>query len=244
MPRTSPPGLVGDPDTARPDRAPRAVEERVRGAIDTVGGVDVLVNNAGYGLVGAVEETSEDEARHQLETNFWGTWKLVHAALPALRASSDARIMNITSTSGIVGISGDGVLCGVEVRGRRLQPRPTGELAPLGVAVTIIEPGGFRTEWAGPGLRRLRQSCRVLGTIAAKMRRGCRPAMGGNPATHSGQPTRWYGSPRRRTHPCGSRWGRTRSSRCVSTWTRRRPSSTGGSSCPRAPTSRPDRRDG
>jgi NAD(P)-dependent dehydrogenase (short-subunit alcohol dehydrogenase family) len=158
------------------------IEDRVREAIDAVGGLDVLVNNAGYGLVGAVEETSEDEARHQLETNFWGVWKLVHAALPALRASSDARIMNITSTSGIVGYPAMAFYAASKFAVEGFSHALRAELAPLGVAVTIIEPGGFRTKWAGPGLRTTATELpEYSGTIATKMRARV-------PSMHGSQP--------------------------------------------------------
>ena len=125
----------------------------VRATLDRIGGLDVLVNNAGYGLVGAIEESSEDEARHQMETNFWGPWKLIRAALPALRESSDPRIVNVSSTAGFYGVAAMGIYNASKFALEGMSHALRLELAGHGIGVTIVEPGAFRTEWAGGGLR-------------------------------------------------------------------------------------------
>jgi NAD(P)-dependent dehydrogenase (short-subunit alcohol dehydrogenase family) len=130
------------------------IEAEARRAIDSVGGLDVLVNNAGYGLVGAVEESSEDEARHQMETNFWGAWKLLRAALPALRASSRARIINVSSVAGFSGVPGMGLYNASKFALEGLSAALRLELAGFGIGVTIVEPGALRTDWAGTGLKK------------------------------------------------------------------------------------------
>lgn len=144
----------------------------VRAAIDEVGGLDVLINNAGYGLVGAIEESSEDEARHQMETNFWGPWKLVRAALPALRESNDARIINVSSTAGFHGVAAMGIYNASKFALEGMSHALGLELAEHGIGVTIVEPGAFRTDWAGGGLKFSESKLSEYTDSAAGMVRG------------------------------------------------------------------------
>ncbi|QTI70916.1 SDR family NAD(P)-dependent oxidoreductase [Gordonia polyisoprenivorans] len=149
------------------------VATAVRAAIDEVGGLDVLVNNAGYGLVGAIEESSEDEARHQMETNFWGPWKLIRAALPALRHSDDARILNVSSTAGFHGVPAMGIYNASKFALEGISAALNLELADHGIHVTIVEPGAFRTDWAGGGLKFSEsQLSEYADSAAGKMRGG------------------------------------------------------------------------
>lgn len=149
------------------------VETAVRDAIASVGGLDVLVNNAGYGLVGAIEETSEEEARHQMETNFWGAWKLVRAALPTLRASRQARILNVSSTAGFQGVPAMGIYNASKFALEGMSHALRLELAEHAIAVTIVEPGAFRTDWAGGGLRVSANALpEYAGSTAERMRTG------------------------------------------------------------------------
>jgi NAD(P)-dependent dehydrogenase (short-subunit alcohol dehydrogenase family) len=145
----------------------------VRRAIEWAGGLDVLVNNAGYGLVGAVEELSEDESRHQMETNFWGAWKLIRAALPALRACGDARIINVSSIAGFLGTPGLGMYNASKFALEGLSEALALELAQFGVHVTVAEPGAFRTKWAGAGLsmgaQELHEYAELTGTIRSRL---------------------------------------------------------------------------
>ena len=148
------------------------VVSAVRGTLDRIGGLDVLVNNAGYGLVGAIEESSEEEARHQMETNFWGPWKLVRAALPALRESSNARVINVSSTAGFQGIAAMGIYNASKFALEGMSHALSLELAEHGIGVTIVEPGAFRTDWAGGGLRFSESELPEYADSAAGMVRG------------------------------------------------------------------------
>ena len=168
------------------DPAP-AVEQAVRAAIAAAGGLDVLVNNAGYGLVGAVEESSEEEARHQLETNFWGAWKLTRAALPALRTSGRGRILNISSVAGFRGIPAMGLYSASKFALEGLSHALRLEVAAFGIAVTIVEPGGFRTDWAGSGLR---TSGLALPDYAGSVTEAMRSGVPSSDGTQPGDPRR------------------------------------------------------
>jgi NAD(P)-dependent dehydrogenase (short-subunit alcohol dehydrogenase family) len=154
------------------------VESAVRGAIETAGGLDILVNNAGYGLIGAIEESTEDESRHQMETNFWGAWKLVRASLPALRQSDCARIINISSMAGFEGVPGMGIYNASKFALSGLSHALRIELADVGVKVTVVEPGGFRTEWAGAGIKTSANTMAEYASTTKRIRAGV-PAMNG-----------------------------------------------------------------
>lgn len=119
-----------------------------------LGGIDVLVNNAGYGLVGAVEEASLDEMRAQFEVNVFGPAALIQAVLPAMRARRSGRIINVTSVSGVAVWAGTGVYCASKWALEGLSLTLADEVADLGIKVTNIEPGGMRTDYAGRSLRR------------------------------------------------------------------------------------------
>lgn len=112
-------------------------------------GIDVLVNNAGYGLVGAVEEASLDEVRAQFETNVLGPLSLLKAVLPAMRARRAGRIINITSVSGLATWAGTGVYCASKWALEGLTQTLAAEVAELGIKVVNVAPGGLRTNFAG-----------------------------------------------------------------------------------------------
>jgi NAD(P)-dependent dehydrogenase (short-subunit alcohol dehydrogenase family) len=123
-------------------RIPAAVAEGVA----KLGGIDILVNNAGYGLAGALEELEEDEIDHEIETNLGGTIYVTKAALPALRESR-GRILNLSSMAGLVGLPGMSVYCAAKHGVEGLSESLSVELAPFGIKVTLIEPGGFSTNF-------------------------------------------------------------------------------------------------
>lgn len=131
---------------------PAAVQAAVAAAHAHFGRIDVLVNNAGYGLAGAVEEVSDEEARAQLETNVFGTLHMVRAVLPAMRAQKSGHILQISSIAGFVGTPGLGIYNASKFALEGYSEALAIELAPLGIHVTLIEPGPFRTDWAGPSL--------------------------------------------------------------------------------------------
>jgi len=140
-----------------PDRAhglvmdvtdPVAVESAVKAAEGFTGQVDVLVNNAGYGLVGAVEEASLDEVRAQFETNVFGPLSVLKAVLPAMRARRSGRVVNITSVSGLAVWAGTGVYCASKWALEGLTQSLAAEVAELGIKVVNVAPGGLRTSFA------------------------------------------------------------------------------------------------
>ncbi|WP_066685546.1 oxidoreductase [Caulobacter sp. CCH9-E1] len=125
-----------------------AVNAAVAEAEHVTGRIDVLVNNAGYGLVGAVEEASLDEVRAQFETNVFAPLAILKAALPAMRARRAGRIINITSVSGLAVWAGTGVYCASKWALEALTQSLAQEVAELGIKVVNVAPGGLRTGFA------------------------------------------------------------------------------------------------
>ncbi|WP_068078087.1 oxidoreductase [Novosphingobium lentum] len=125
-----------------------AVEAGVQAARARLGGVDVLVNNAGFGMVGAIEALALDEVRSVMETNFFGALRVTQAFIPAMRASGGTIVM-ISSMAGQVGFAGAGAYCASKFALEGLSDALGEELAPFGVDVLIVEPGAFRTDFAG-----------------------------------------------------------------------------------------------
>ncbi len=127
-------------------------EEAVRAGVGqaevVAGRIDVLVNNAGYGLVGAVEEASLDEVRAQFETNVVGPLAMLKAVLPAMRARRAGRIINVTSVSGLAVWAGTGVYCASKWALEGLTQTLAAEVAELGIKVTNVAPGGLRTSFS------------------------------------------------------------------------------------------------
>jgi NAD(P)-dependent dehydrogenase (short-subunit alcohol dehydrogenase family) len=130
------------------------VAEAVKTAQSTFGGIDVLVNNAGYGYVGAVEESEEDEVRAMVDTNFFGLARMIRAVLPAMRKRRHGSIVNISSNGGLLAFPGFGYYNATKFAVGGLSEALATEVAPLGIRVLLVEPGPFRTDWAGRSLRR------------------------------------------------------------------------------------------
>jgi NAD(P)-dependent dehydrogenase (short-subunit alcohol dehydrogenase family) len=130
------------------------VAEAVKTAQSTFGGIDVLVNNAGYGYVGAVEESEEDEVRAMMDTNFFGLARMIRAVLPAMRQRRHGSIVNISSNGGLLAFPGFGYYNATKFAVEGLSEALATEVAPLGIRVLLVEPGPFRTDWAGRSLRR------------------------------------------------------------------------------------------
>jgi NAD(P)-dependent dehydrogenase (short-subunit alcohol dehydrogenase family) len=126
-----------------------ATEQVIAHLEQQLGRLDVLVNNAGYGLAGAVEETSESEARAAFEINFFGPLRLVRRALPLLRAQGHGRIVQISSHAGFKGFAGFGLYSAAKFALEGVSEALAQEIAPLGLRLTIVQPGPFRTDFAG-----------------------------------------------------------------------------------------------
>ncbi|MBB6251989.1 oxidoreductase [Nitrospirillum iridis] len=151
------------PDLARApllDVTDEAAVHRVVAAVEADsggmggGGIDVLVNNAGYGLVGGVEETSLADARAQFEVNVFGALAMMQAVLPFMRGRRAGHIVTITSVSGLVGWPSLGIYSGSKFALEGITETLAQEVAPLGIKVTMVEPGGFRTDFAGRSRKR------------------------------------------------------------------------------------------
>jgi NAD(P)-dependent dehydrogenase (short-subunit alcohol dehydrogenase family) len=162
-------------DVTRPDQ----VVSAVRQAEERFGGVDALVNNAGYGYRAAVEEGDDADVRTLFETHFFGTVAMIKAVLPGMRARRRGAIVNISSIGAQLTPVGSGYYSAAKAAIEGLSGALRGELAPLGISVTIVEPGAFRTDFAG---RSLAQSATVIDDYAATagQRRKERDTMHGN----------------------------------------------------------------
>ncbi|MCJ2185930.1 oxidoreductase [Novosphingobium beihaiensis] len=130
-----------------------SAREAVARAEDLTGGIDRLVNNAGYGLVGAIEEVSIAEAQALFEVNVFGAMRMIQAVLPAMRARRAGHIVNITSVSGHAPWAGTGVYGASKYALECLGQTLAQEVAPMNIRVTNVAPGGMRTGFAAAGLR-------------------------------------------------------------------------------------------
>lgn len=132
-------------DVTKAEEIRAAVEEAKR----KFGQIDVLVNNAGIGYFGAIEESEEDEVRRMFEINFWGLAHMTNAVLPTMRAQKSGHIVNIASIGGLVGFPGVGFYNATKFAVDGYSEALSKEVKPLGIKVTVIAPSGFRTDWAG-----------------------------------------------------------------------------------------------
>jgi NAD(P)-dependent dehydrogenase (short-subunit alcohol dehydrogenase family) len=128
---------------------PVAAEEAMRIARDNFGGIDVLVNNAGYGNINSVEDTDLDDFRRQIETNLFGTIIVTKAAIPFMREQRAGHIIQFSSVGGRIGAPGRGPYSAAKWGVEGFSEVLAREMALIGVKVTIVEPGGFRTDFAG-----------------------------------------------------------------------------------------------
>ena len=135
-------------DVTKPDEVRAAIAE----AVKEFGRIDVVVNNAGYGLIGAVEEASIDQIRHQFETNVFGALDVIRAALPQLREQKGGHILNLSSVGGFVGFPSSGHYSATKFALEAYSESLSKEAEHLGIKVTIVEPGAFRTDFNGRSL--------------------------------------------------------------------------------------------
>ena len=132
---------------------PAQIADVIRLAEARFGHIDVLVNNAGYGYLAAIEEGEEDEVRAMFETNVFGLANMTKAVLPGMRKRASGHIVNISSMGGLIGFPGVGYYNATKFAVEGMSEALAKETAPLGIKVTLIEPGPFRTEWAGRSLK-------------------------------------------------------------------------------------------
>jgi NAD(P)-dependent dehydrogenase (short-subunit alcohol dehydrogenase family) len=151
---------------------PAQISSAVAEAEKRFGAIDVLVNNAGYGYQAAIEEGDDAEIRAQFEANVFGLFALTRVVLPGMRKHRKGHILNITSVAGMVGFPGSGYYAASKHAVEGFSDSLAAETAPLGIKVTCIEPGPFRTDWAG---RSLKQTAGRIAdyaeTAAARMKR-------------------------------------------------------------------------
>ena len=132
---------------------PSQIKDAVAAAKRAFGRIDVLVNNAGYGYQASVEEGDEDEIRAQFDANVFGLFSMTRAVLPLMRQQRDGRILNITSIAGRIGFPGSGYYAASKHAVEGWSDSLRKEVEPLGIKVTCVEPGPFRTDWAGRSLK-------------------------------------------------------------------------------------------
>lgn len=120
----------------------------------SIGPIDVLVNNAGYGHEGILEESSMDDLRRQFNVNVFGAVGMIKAVLPYMRERRRGHILNITSMGGYITMPGITFYCGSKFALEGISDALAKEVNPLGIAVTAVAPGSFRTEWAGSSMQR------------------------------------------------------------------------------------------
>ncbi|WP_242906030.1 oxidoreductase [Actinomadura terrae] len=153
---------IADLVTGREDRAlalPLDVTDKaqitaaVKEAESAFGRIDVLVNNAGYGYLAAIEEGEDEEVRALFDTNVFGLVDTTRAVLPGMRARRSGHIVNISSLGGLAAFGATGYYHATKFAVEGLSESLAAEVAPLGIRVTIVEPAAFRTNWSGPSMR-------------------------------------------------------------------------------------------
>ncbi|MCL8382893.1 oxidoreductase [Xanthobacter aminoxidans] len=166
-----------------------AVQSVVRLTEDRFGGIDVLVNNAGHGYRAAVEEGEDDQVTELFATNFFGAVSMIKAVLPGMRARRSGAIVNISSIAARLAMPGSAYYSATKYALEGLSDALRREVEPLGIRVLIVEPGAFRTEFAG-------RSLHGAATAIADYDRTAGPRRKENDKTHGTQP----GDPARAAH--------------------------------------------
>lgn len=124
-----------------------AVDRAITATVERFGSLDVVVNNAGYGYLGAVEETTDADVRQMLDVQVNGTWNVLRAALPSMRGTRSGHIINISSILGVLSFPGWGLYCAAKYALEGLSEALAAEVADHGIQVTIVEPGYFNTDF-------------------------------------------------------------------------------------------------
>ena len=129
-------------------RSDESVQACVGEVLRRAGRIDVLVNNAGYGLVGLIEETGVEQVREQFETNFFGVVRMTQTVLPVMRGQLAGRIINISSMAGIMGVPGEGYYCATKFALEGFTETLYYEVEPFGIHACLVEPGFFATDFS------------------------------------------------------------------------------------------------
>jgi NAD(P)-dependent dehydrogenase (short-subunit alcohol dehydrogenase family) len=140
-------------------------------AREAFGRIDVLVNNAGYGYFAAIEEGEDEQVRALFETNVFGLIDTTKAVLPIMRAQGSGMIVNVSSIGGLTGNAASGYYHGTKFAVEGLSESLAIEVKPLGIDVLIVEPGPFRTNWAGPSIRRSVEQIEAYAPTAGERRK-------------------------------------------------------------------------
>jgi NAD(P)-dependent dehydrogenase (short-subunit alcohol dehydrogenase family) len=165
---------------------PGQIAAAVAAAEQRFGRIDVLVNNAGYGYQAPIEEGDEAEIRAQFEANVFGLFAMTRAVLPGMRKRRSGHVINITSVAGLIGYPGSGYYAASKHAVEGFSDSLAAEVTPLGIKVTCVEPGPFRTDWAGRSLHQTTSRIAdYADTAAARMQRSA-----GNSGKQPGDPVR------------------------------------------------------
>jgi NAD(P)-dependent dehydrogenase (short-subunit alcohol dehydrogenase family) len=163
---------------------PANIDAAVAATGEKFGRIDVLVNNAGYGYQSTVEEGEEAEIRAQFDTNVFGLFAMTRSVLSLMREQRQGNIINITSVAGLVGFPGSGYYAASKHAVEGWSDSLRAEVQPLGIGVTCVEPGPFRTDWAGRSLRQTGNRIADYASTAGKRLAGTKETSG----TQAGDP--------------------------------------------------------
>jgi NAD(P)-dependent dehydrogenase (short-subunit alcohol dehydrogenase family) len=150
---------------------PASIQASVQQALQRFGRLDVLLNNAGVGLVGAVEECSEEEVRGCFETNFFGPLQVILALLPTMRAQRSGRILHISAAAAIANYPGFSAYGAAKAAMELASESLAQEVAPHGIHVTLVQPGPFRTDFVGRSLHKAAHSLPEYDATSGRFRR-------------------------------------------------------------------------
>ncbi len=158
-------------------------EQAVASAFAAFDPIDVVVNNAGYGFIGAFKEMTPEQFKGQIDTNFWGVVNVTRAILPRLRQQGSGHIIQITSIGGRIAMPGISGYHAAKFAVEGLSEALAQEIKPLGIKLTIVEPGGFRTDWAGASMAYAKPMDAYAKSVGEFRR-----LMGSRPGTQPGDP--------------------------------------------------------
>lgn len=157
------------------------IDEAVKDAVEEFGGIDVLVNNAGIGYFGAVEESEDDEVRKMFEINFFGLSRMIQAVLPGMRERRKGMIVNMSSIGGLRGFPALGFYNATKFAVEGLSEALAQEVEPMGIKVLLVEPSGFQTDWAGRSANETKNPIADYATTAGDWRESIREDSGKQP---------------------------------------------------------------